>query len=196
MIGILALQGGFELHAKHLTALNQPWCYVRTAEQFININALILPGGESTVLLKLMSPSLAKAIQKHHAAKKPIFATCAGVILLAKHVQPQQSSLGLLDITVERNAYGRQLDSFSAEGLIHLSKEEHPQPMVFIRAPRIIEIGKNVKVLASYKNDIVCIKQDHIIAATFHPELTDNHQMHRYFISMVHTQQSNYAEKV
>lgn len=185
MIGILALQGGFEAHALHLTALHQPWCYVRTPEEIAQVQGLILPGGESTTLLRLMTPALKTALQAHHHQQKPIFATCAGVILLAQTVQPAQDSLGFLAITVARNAYGRQLESFSTTAAIKLGDEAINIPMVFIRAPKIIDFHGDVNILAKQGQDVVCVEQQHLIAATFHPELTDDHRLHAYFINKV-----------
>ncbi len=157
---------------KMLSRLNIAWCYVRQVADLTQINGLILPGGESsTALLLLHREGLDKAIRAASAQGLPLFGTCAGAILLAKQVlSPPQASLGLVDVSIQRNAYGRQLASHVAQGQSSLQSE--PMEMVFIRAPRFLEWGENVKVIASLADEAVCLQQDRILLATFHPELT------------------------
>jgi pyridoxal 5'-phosphate synthase pdxT subunit len=179
-IGILALQGGFAAHGKVLDHLQIPWQLVRNPHQLDNIDALILPGGESTTLLKFIQPFILK-LNKFNSEKKPILTTCAGTILLAKHViEPEQKSLGLLNITVQRNAYGRQTDSFIANDSDNIE-------MTFIRAPKILKVLSNIKILAKYKDDPVLIQQDNILAATFHPELSNDNKypIHLRFLEIL-----------
>jgi pyridoxal 5'-phosphate synthase pdxT subunit len=184
IIGILALQGGYAAHAQKLTQLGISWVYVRRPNDLEDISGLILPGGESpTMLLLALQNGLFVAIKEF---KKPIFGTCAGAILLAKQVtHPDQTSLGLIDVTVERNAYGRQMASHIVHGkfLINNSAME----MVFIRAPRFKELSSDIKVLATYNDEAVCIQQDNCLAATFHPELSRDMILHQYFVDMVKT---------
>ncbi len=183
-IGVLALQGGFAAHQAHLQQLNVAHCQVRKPEQLMGCDGLIIPGGESSTLLKLMAPfDWVAALQAFAASGKPIFGTCAGMILLAKAVQPQQASLSLIDIAVERNAYGRQLNSFIEN--ISVNSEwfgvDHLEA-VFIRAPKILTTGDDVKVLITHQQQPVMVQQGHILVASFHPELSDDLTVHRYFI--------------
>jgi 5'-phosphate synthase pdxT subunit len=146
-----------------------------------------MPGGESTTLLKLMDAwGFVPALEKFHAGGKPIFGTCAGLILLAREVtSPSQFSLGLIDVGVERNAYGRQRESFKAGGTAELDGGQVPVEMVFIRAPRIRRVGEGVTTLARHGDEAVMARQATILVATFHPELTDDPTIHRYFCRMV-----------
>lgn len=186
-IGVLALQGDFARHTQALARCGAEAVEVRKPEQLADVDGLIIPGGESTTLLRLMDEwGFAPAIGKFHAEGRPIFGTCAGLILLARDVErPRQPSLGLIDVTVERNAYGRQRESFEAAGQVTL--DGHPQPieMVFIRAPRIRSVGPDVEVLARHGGDPVMARQDTVLVATFHPELTASDVVHRYFCRMV-----------
>ena len=168
-IGILAVQGDFDAHAEMLRSLGAETLEVRTVADLESCDALILPGGESTTQLQfLQEEGLFDAIKKFAAAKQPIFGTCAGAILLAKEVQhPPQQSLGLLDMTVLRNAYGRQLASDVFFGSSTL--EPQPMEMVFIRAPIIEKIGPGIQVLAEYAGKPVLVQKDNLLAATFHP---------------------------
>jgi len=186
-IGVLALQGDFALHAKALGRCNAEVVEVRKPEQLEGLDGLIMPGGESTTLLKLMdSWGFVPALEKFHAGGKPIFGTCAGLILLAREVtSPAQFSLGLIDVGVERNAYGRQRESFQTPGTAELEGRPVPIEMVFIRAPRIRRVGKAVETLARRDGEAVMARQGTILVATFHPELTDNPTVHRYFCQMV-----------
>ena len=187
-IGVLALQGDFAAHGRVLDRLGCPWLEVRRPRQLGEVAGLILPGGESTTLLKLMaSADLEPALRQFHAAGKPLFGTCAGLILLARDVtNPAQHSLGLIDVAVERNSYGRQVDSFETHGRYgpNGSGQEHPLEMVFIRAPRITRVGSDVRVLARCGKDPVLVRSANVLGATFHPEMTSDPTVHECFISM------------
>ncbi len=186
-IGVLALQGDFARHRQALARCGARSVEVRKPEQLDEIDGLIVPGGESTTLLKLMDAwGFVPVLEKFHAAGRPIFGTCAGLILLAREVeQPRQASLGFIDVTVERNAYGRQRESFEAAGQARLGGPPRPVEMVFIRAPRIRRTGPAVDVLARHGDDPVMARQGSVLVATFHPELTDDDAIHRYFCDMV-----------
>jgi len=186
-IGVLALQGDFALHARALGKCGVEAVEVRKPAELDGVDGLIMPGGESTTLLKLMDAwDFVPAIEKFHNAGKPIFGTCAGLILLAREVEsPRQFSLGLIDVTVERNAYGRQRESFEAAGVARLDGHAAPLEMVFIRAPRIRKTGPGVEVLAEHGGEPVMARQGRILVATFHPELTDDTAVHRYFCDLV-----------
>jgi 5'-phosphate synthase pdxT subunit len=186
-VGVLALQGDFALHARALTRCGAEVVEVRKPEQLEDLDGLIMPGGESTTLLKLMDAwGFVPALEKFHAAGKPIFGTCAGLILLAREVaSPAQFSLGLIDVGVERNAYGRQRESFQAAGTAELDGRPVPVAMVFIRAPRIRRVGQGVTTLARHGGEAVMARQGTILVATFHPELTDDPTIHQYFCRMV-----------
>jgi 5'-phosphate synthase pdxT subunit len=155
--------------------------------QLDEVAGLIMPGGESTTLLKLMDAwDFVPVLEKFNAAGKPIFGTCAGMILLAREVQsPTQFSLGLVDITVERNAYGRQKESFEAVGSADLGQGPRPLKMVFIRAPRIRRLGAAVTPLAEHRGECVMARQGTVMVGAFHPELTDELAVHEYFAGMV-----------
>jgi pyridoxal 5'-phosphate synthase pdxT subunit len=186
-IGVLALQGDFALHARALEKCGAEAVEVRKPEQLDDVEGLIIPGGESTTLLKLMDAwDFVPALEKFHGAGKPLFGTCAGLILLARDVEsPRQFSLGLVDVTVERNAYGRQRESFEASGVARLDGRAVPLEMVFIRAPRIRRAGPGVEILAEHAGEPVMARQDRVLVATFHPELTDDCTVHRYFCDLV-----------
>jgi len=187
IIGVLALQGDFDLHRKALDRIGQESVEVRLPRELEQVDGLIMPGGESTTLLKLLDEwDFVPAIEKFHAAAKPIFGTCAGLILLARDVQsPAQPSLGLIDITAERNAYGRQKESFETEGQADLGQGPRPLRMVFIRAPRIRRMGPAVTPLVMHRDECVMAREGAVLVAAFHPELTDDQAVHRYFASMV-----------
>jgi 5'-phosphate synthase pdxT subunit len=187
-IGILALQGDYEAHAKMLAKLDVAVGYVRHKEELLACDGLVIPGGESTTFLNLLEIiGLKKAILDFAGKGHPVFGTCAGAILLATNVKnPPQESLGLIDMTIERNAYGRQLASFVDVGENKLTnKKDESCEMVFIRAPKIISVEKSVRVLAEYDSNPVCVQQNNCLAATFHPELSDDLSWHRYFLSLV-----------
>ena len=186
-IGVLALQGDFALHAKALQRCGADAVEVRKPEQLHDLDGLIIPGGESTTLLKLMNEwGFVPALEKFHAAGKPIFGTCAGLIVTARDVtNPPQLSLGLIDVGVEPNAYGRQRESFETGGTATLDGRRVPIEMVFIRAPRIRRVGPGVETLAAHGDEPVMARQGSVLVATFHPELTDDPTVHRYFCQMV-----------
>lgn len=183
-IGILAVQGDFEAHAAMLQSLGAKTVEVRTVAGLEGCDGIILPGGESTTQLQfLQEGGLFEAIRKFSAEGRAIFGTCAGAILLATHVKnPEQDSLGLVDMTVLRNGYGRQLASDVFFGSSQLKKE--PLEMVFIRGPVIESAGPNVKVLAEYAGKPALVQKDNVLAATFHPELTDDTAVHEHFLQM------------
>lgn len=183
-IGILAVQGDFEAHAAMLERLGVETLEVRTPEDLEGCEGLILPGGESTTQLQfLQEEGLAGAIRTFAEQGGAIFGTCAGAILLATDVQhPKQDSLKLMDMTVIRNGYGRQIASDVVSGPTALKKE--PLEMVFIRGPIIDRAGPDVKVLAEYAGKPALVRRENIMAATFHPELTDDTTVHEYFLRM------------
>jgi 5'-phosphate synthase pdxT subunit len=182
--GVLALQGDWAAHAAVLNNLGVETVLVRTAAEFETVDALVLPGGESTAMLRLMEPDgLAEKIAHRVRNGLPVLATCAGVILLATATKPPQPSLAVLDVEVERNAYGRQVHSrVAAVELTDVLGEPAMIESVFIRAPRITRLGPDVKVLGRLGSDPVLVRQGGIIAATFHPELTDDHRIHRLLV--------------
>jgi 5'-phosphate synthase pdxT subunit len=182
-VGILAIQGDFAMHAKMLDRIRAPWKLVKHARDLEEVGGLIMPGGESTTMLKFFaSEGMGSAIQDFAAKGKPVFGTCAGAILLAKEVlNPTQERLGLIDIAIERNAYGRQIDSSVRAGECP-ELADRPVEMVFIRAPIIRRVGEGVRVLGRCGDLSVLVEQGNILAATFHPELTDDETIHRYFL--------------
>ena len=189
-IGVLALQGDFALHARALEKCGVEAVEVRKPSELDEVDGLIIPGGESTTLLKLMDAwDFAPALEKFYGRGRPIFGTCAGLIILAREVesprQPRQFSLGLIDVTVERNAYGRQRESFEASGVVKLDGSPAALEMVFIRAPRIRRVGPGVQVLAEHGGEPVMAREGRVLVATFHPELTDSTAVHRYFCDLV-----------
>jgi 5'-phosphate synthase pdxT subunit len=186
-IGLLALQGDFELHRKALDRVGVASAEIRKPGELADVGGLIMPGGESTTLLKLMDTwGFVPALEKFHAGGKPIFGTCAGLILTAREVtNPAQFSLGFIDVGVERNAYGRQRESFATRGTATLDGAAVPVEMVFIRAPRIRRVGESVQTLASHGGEAVMARQGTVLVATFHPELTDDPTVHAYFVRMV-----------
>ena len=187
MIGILGLQGDYAAHGEILTQMGVESRVVKKPEQLEGLGGLIMPGGESTTLIKLMDSSgMWQAIGEFAASGRAIFGTCAGMILLAKEVKnPEQRSLALIDIAVERNGYGRQIDSAEVEGVFRDDSEERPMYMVFIRAPRIVRLGDGVRALAECRGDVVMAQQGQVLVASFHPELTEDLSAHRHFVEMV-----------
>jgi len=183
-IGILAVQGDFEAHAAMVDRLGAETAEVRTPAQLDGCDGLILPGGESTTQLQfLREEGLADAIEKFAKQGGAIFGTCAGAILLATEVEnPKQDSLKLLDMTVLRNGYGRQIASDIVTGPTKLKKQ--PLEMVFIRGPIIERAGPGLQVLAEYARKPALVQRDQIMAATFHPELTDDSTIHRHFLEL------------
>jgi 5'-phosphate synthase pdxT subunit len=185
IVGILAVQGDYEAHGQTLNRLGVEHRKVVRAADLEGLDGLILPGGESSTMLKFLEQEgLRAAIEDYAKEGGAIFGTCAGVILLAKEVKnPAQESLGLADLTVVRNAYGRQLSSHVAEGHTKLSDE--PLEMVFIRAPVIERVGAGVEVLAEYQGRPVLVREGRVLAATFHPELTEDPSVHQTFLKMI-----------
>ena len=187
-VGVLALQGDFAAHGKALDELGVEWQLVKTPRELAQVQGLIIPGGESTTLLKLMAPiAMRPALAQFHAEERPIFGTCAGLILLAQEtIHPQQESLGFINIVAERNAYGRQIDSFIELGT-PLVEDLGPAPleMVFIRAPKIAALRAGVTALARWKDEIVLARQGSVLVSSFHPELTADRRVHQYFLKMI-----------
>lgn len=184
-IGVLALQGDFDAHGRRLEELGAEVVMVRKPEQLDEISALVIPGGESTTFLKLLGEEGFRKLSDF-VRVKPTFGTCAGAILLARNVlNPPQRGLGVLDVTIKRNAYGRQLDS-------HIIHEPtvlggNPLEMVFIRAPKFEDLGPRVEVLAREGTDPVLLRDGNVLAATFHPELSDDKRVHAYFLNEIVT---------
>jgi len=183
-IGVLAIQGDYDAHALALREAGAEPVLVRRPEELAEIGGLIIPGGESTTFLKFLERDGFLGALQEFVERKPTFGTCAGCILLAKDVtHPPQKSLGVLDATVERNAYGRQIDSSIETGETRL--EGGPLEMVYIRAPRIVKTGAGVEVLAERDGFPVLVEQGHLMAATFHPELSGDRRVHRRFVELV-----------
>jgi 5'-phosphate synthase pdxT subunit len=183
-IGVLAIQGNYASHSQALIEAGAEPVEVRKPEELADLDGLVMPGGESTTMLRFLNKLQFFELLKEFCARKPVFGTCAGAILLAREVRnPAQRSLGLLDAVVERNAYGRQIDStiLTAETAL----PGGPLEMVFIRAPRIVETGAGVEVLASRDGFPVLVRQGKIMAATFHPELSHDRRVHRLFVEIV-----------
>ena len=182
-VGVLALQGDFDAHRKRLEELGAEVVLVRRPEQLDEVDALVIPGGESGTFLKLLGEQGLEKL-KEFVRAKPTFGTCAGAILLANQVEnPHQPGLGALDITIRRNAYGRQLDSSIRRAETTLGGD--PLEMVFIRAPKIERVGRAVEVLAREGNDPVLVRQGNVMAATFHPELSEDKRVHAAFLELV-----------
>ncbi len=190
VIGVLALQGAFEAHRGVFRRLGVSSVLVRTANELEAVDALLLPGGESSAMLRLMEPQeLFVRIRKRIDSGLPVLATCAGVILLAKKVTPHQQSLGALDVDIERNAYGRQV--FSSVEALHFSPQyqgDNAGEAVFIRAPRVTRVGEGVETLAWRGDDPVLLRSPGILAATFHPELGKGTVIHELFLREIERQ--------
>jgi len=182
-IGVLALQGDFALHVKSLKGAGASSRLVRNAGELHECRALIIPGGESTTLLKLLDKTGLRPVLKQYAKHNPIMGTCAGLIILADRViNDNIEPLSLINLTVERNGYGRQVDSFIDTVQLPCISGKGQFEGIFIRAPRIIEVGHNCEPLGFYGKEIIMARNKNILAATFHPELTGDHRVHRYFI--------------
>jgi len=185
-IGVLALQGDFEAHQKMLDTIGVETVQVRKADELKNVDGLVIPGGESTTLLKLIQAfSMTDAICEFHNQGKAIFGTCAGSILMAREIaNSQQFRFGFIDITIERNGYGRQLNSFEHDLTI---EEIGPEPLhgVFIRAPKITRCGEGVRILAKFEGAAVVASQKRMLVSTFHPELTEDARLHEYFVEKI-----------
>ncbi|MBI9049094.1 MAG: pyridoxal 5'-phosphate synthase glutaminase subunit PdxT [Anaerolineaceae bacterium] len=189
-IGVLALQGAFIEHQKILEKLGAKVAQVRLPEHLIDLDGLIIPGGESTTIGKMAEEyGLLEPLQQF-GKQKPLWGTCAGAIFLAKNIGLHQPLLGLMDITVERNAFGRQIDSFEAELSIPCLGSSNGYtglfPAVFIRAPLINDVGEGVEVLSKLTDGrIVAVRQGHLLATSFHPELTGDTRFHKYFLELI-----------
>lgn len=178
-VGVLALQGDFEAHRKAIERAGARAVEVRSADQLAQCDGLIIPGGESSTMLKLLDVENLTDAVRRFGEQKPIYGTCAGAILLAREVtHPSQPGLGLMDIEVERNGYGRQIDSRIAKIPVNGGEFE----AVFIRAPIIRKVGKDARVLAEYQGDPVWVEQGRHMVTTFHPELTEDSRIHRRFV--------------
>ena len=184
-IGVLALQGDFEAHARKLGHVGAEILEVRRPEQLRSVRGLVLPGGESTTLLNLMQDApWFEQLRTFHERGGAILATCAGTILIAREVrEPSQPSLGLLDAVIQRNGYGRQIDSFETQ--LDVAGCDAPLHAMFIRAPRFLALGPRVVVLARFEGQPVLVREGRILAATFHPELSDDCELHRQFMKLV-----------
>jgi 5'-phosphate synthase pdxT subunit len=184
-VGVLALQGDFREHLAALRACEVEGVPIRLAADLDAVDALILPGGESTTMAHLMEPALKQSIQRRSAAGMPVMGTCAGMILMAREIQdgrPDQELLQLMDISVRRNAYGRQIDSFEAE--VESAAIGGAAPAVFIRAPQLTSRAPDVEELARHGDQPVAVKQGHRLALAFHPELTPDRRWHQYFLAI------------
>ena len=183
-IGVLAIQGDYEAHKARLEQLGAEVTLVRKPEQLDAIDGIVIPGGESSTFLNFLSERGFLEKLRDFVSTKPTFGTCAGAILLARYVEnPPQQSLEAMDIRIRRNAYGRQIDSSIRQAQTKLG--DKPLEMVFIRAPKIVGTGKGVEVLATHGGDPVLVRQGKIMAATFHPELSDDTRVHQEFVKMV-----------
>lgn len=186
-VGVLALQGAFREHMLVLEALGAATVAVRLPEQMEGIDGLVIPGGESTAIAKLMRTyGFYEAIRDRSAAGMAVWGTCAGAILMAREIgdaRPDQEPLALMDIVVQRNAYGRQVDSFEAP--LRFQHIEEPYPGVFIRAPYVESVGAGVEVLAEHDRRIVAAREGRLLATTFHPELTGDPRVHRFFVEQI-----------
>lgn len=184
-VGVLALQGAVAEHIKLLEMAGAVGVAVKRTEQLDELDGLIIPGGESTTIGKLMRTyGFIDGIRAFSAQQKPIFGTCAGLIVIAKEITGQADAhLGLMDMRVARNAFGRQRESF--ETSLTVTGVADDVRAVFIRAPLIESVGLNVQVLSTYKDQIVAAREEHLLAASFHPELTDDFRIHAYFLDMV-----------
>jgi 5'-phosphate synthase pdxT subunit len=188
-IGVLALQGDFDAHRRRLEQLGAEVMLVKKPDQLDQLDGLVIPGGESGTFLKLLGAAGFEKLRKF-VKTKPTFGTCAGAILLATEVEnPSQAGLGALNIRIRRNAYGRQIDSSIREGKFLRDLEgrlaESPLEMVFIRAPKISHVGDGVEVLATEGSDPVMVRQGRAMAATFHPELSEDSRVHQAFLNLV-----------
>ncbi len=184
-VGVLALQGAFREHGKVITELGHQYKEVKLAKDLESIDALIIPGGESTTIARIAEEYQLIEPLKSFCSKEKVWGTCAGLIFLAKNVGTKQTTLGVLDVTVKRNAFGRQSDSFIKDlNLPFLTNPEIPFPAVFIRAPIIKEVGADIKVLAQLApQKIIIAQKQNIFVTAFHPELTGDYRLHQFFLS-------------
>lgn len=183
-IGVLGLQGAVVEHMFLLQKCGVKAVVVKSAEQLESVDGLILPGGESTTIRRLLETSgMVGPLMEFYEKKKPVFGTCAGLILLAKSiVGDEENSIGIMDIKVQRNSFGRQIDSFETD--LNIKNVAKSFPAVFIRAPHIVEAGSSVEILARYNNRIVMVREKHLLGCSFHPELADE-RITSYFVQMV-----------
>ncbi|MFK9095391.1 pyridoxal 5'-phosphate synthase glutaminase subunit PdxT [Bacillus salipaludis] len=184
-VGVLALQGAVREHMNSLEACGVEAVAVKHKEELQELDGLILPGGESTAMRRLIDKyDFMDALKEFAGEGKPMFGTCAGLILLAKDLAGySEPHIGVMDIKVERNSFGRQVDSFEADLAIKDVAESFPA--VFIRAPHIVEAGENVEILSKHNDRIVAAREGQFLGCSFHPELTDNHRLTAYFVEMV-----------
>ena len=190
IIGILALQGDFEKHEQRIIELGGTPLRVKTRNELSRCDGLVIPGGESTTLIKLMKKHDMWTAVIEFGKKRPVYGTCAGCILAAKEILDlQQDSLQLIDISIQRNAYGRQIDSFIDDIQIRTNGQMNSMEGIFIRAPKIKRIGENVTPLAWHNDDIILAEEGNVLVGTFHPELTDDLRVHEYFLNKVRKHQ-------
>lgn len=184
-IGVLGLQGAVREHVRSIEACGAEALVVKKVEQLQEVDGLIIPGGESTTMRRLMDKyGFMEPLEQFAAQGKPMFGTCAGLIILAKRIVGyEKPHLGLMDVTVERNSFGRQRESFEAELSIAGIADDFVG--VFIRAPHIVEVGEDVEILAKHEDRIVAARQGQFLGCSFHPELTDDHRVTQYFVNMV-----------
>lgn len=183
-IGVLALQGAVREHIKSVEASGAEAIAIKRVEELKEVDGLILPGGESTAMRRLIDKyNFMDALKEFAREGKPMFGTCAGLILLAKNIVGHEPHIGVMDITVERNSFGRQVDSFEADLAVKDVAESYPA--VFIRAPHIVEAGAEVEILAKNNDRIVAAREGQFLGCSFHPELTEDHRLTGYFIEMV-----------
>lgn len=184
-VGVLALQGAVSEHIQSLENAGVEGVAVKHSEDLNEVDGLIIPGGESTTIGKLMRKyNFIEAIREFSGQGKPVFGTCAGLIVMAKEIEGgEEAHLGLMDIKVSRNAFGRQRESFETD--LTVKGLDNPLRAVFIRAPLITAVGSEVEVLSTYKDEIVTARQGHLLVSSFHPELTDDYSLHTYFVQMI-----------
>lgn len=189
-VGVLALQGAVTEHIRSIELAGAEGVAVKHTEQLEELDGLIIPGGESTTIGKLMRKyEFIEAIRAFSEQGKPIFGTCAGLIVMAKEIESgEDAHLGLMDIKVSRNAFGRQRESFETN--LDVKGLQEPLRAVFIRAPLITAVGNEVDILSTYNDEIVAARQGHLLVSSFHPELTDDYSLHTYFTEMIKTYQA------
>ncbi|CAL8898441.1 MULTISPECIES: pyridoxal 5'-phosphate synthase glutaminase subunit PdxT [Bacillus] len=192
-IGVLGLQGAVREHIQSIEACAAEGKIIKRAEELASVDGLIIPGGESTTMRRLMDTyQFIEPIKAFAAEGKPIFGTCAGLIMLAKHIEDRDDAhLGLLNVSVARNSFGRQVDSFEAD--LEVKGLDAPFTGVFIRAPHIISADESVDIMAEYDGRIVMAKENNILGCSFHPELTDDHRLTQLFVEMVKSYKTKLA---
>ncbi|MNJ44682.1 Glutamine amidotransferase subunit PdxT [compost metagenome] len=189
-VGVLALQGAVSEHIRSIESTGAEGVAVKQPEQLLDVDGLIIPGGESTTIGKLMRKyGFIEAVRQFSSEGKPLFGTCAGLIVMAKEIEGgEEPHLGVMDISVSRNAFGRQRESFETD--LEVKGLEEPLRAVFIRAPLITAVGDGVEVLSTYNDEIVTARQGHLLVSSFHPELTDDVALHKYFTEMIQASKS------